>query len=78
MINQYDNLVGKTIDQIIEIFGKKAIILQEDIWVYIMNKKWYGKKEVLFIIMEKQIVSIVVIKFLYGDIKKLFKQINKN
>lgn len=70
-------LTGMTKRQIIEIWGDGFNFYPENIWSYILSKTWYGKKTVLFIKFENDVVSKTIIKKMYGKISTtgLYKDI---
>lgn len=61
-------LIGKTKKQIIEVLGDGFNFYPENVWYYVLGKTWYGRKKVLFIKFQNDIVTYKVIKGVYGKI----------
>lgn len=45
MNKKYDNLVGKTPEQITHYFGNRKPTVNEAIWAYELQSNWYGRKK---------------------------------
>ncbi|MFC4686800.1 hypothetical protein ACFO4P_07605 [Epilithonimonas pallida] len=64
------SLVGKTKSEIIDLLGDDFNFYPDDIWYYIISKTWYGRKKILYIEFEDDIVIRKSIVSMYGKIKK--------
>ncbi len=65
MNKKYDNLVGKTPEQITHYFGNRKPTVNEAIWAYELQSNWYGRKKMLYLFFENDSVSLVIFKHTY-------------
>ncbi|MCT3758266.1 hypothetical protein HZQ19_06875 [Elizabethkingia anophelis] len=50
----YSALIGMTKKQVVETLGEGFNYYPDDLWVYEINKTWWGKKSVLLLSFNKE------------------------
>ncbi|WP_288790348.1 hypothetical protein [uncultured Elizabethkingia sp.] len=50
----YNALIGMTKKQVVETLGEGFNYYPDDLWVYEINKTWWGKKSVLLLSFNKE------------------------
>ncbi|MCT3664261.1 hypothetical protein J2O09_10330 [Elizabethkingia anophelis] len=52
--NVYSALIGMTKKQVVETLGEGYNYYPDDLWIYEINKTWWGKKSVLLLNFNKE------------------------
>ncbi|WP_370895942.1 hypothetical protein [Chryseobacterium gossypii] len=68
--NNFDVLQNKSKKEVIEELGDGFNFYPDQIWYYILSKRWWGKKVVLFIEFdENDVVCSHYVKTVYGKVR---------
>ncbi|MCF2218779.1 hypothetical protein H9Q08_05635 [Chryseobacterium sp. PS-8] len=62
MEKDYQNLIGKSKKEILAELGDEFNFYPSTIWSYHLRKKWYFRKNILFLFFEDNILVKVLIK----------------
>lgn len=65
----YQHLVGRSKNEIMEEMGDEFNFPPLDLWTYLLKRTWYGEKKVLVIVFENNRAVKVTIKRMYGEYK---------
>jgi hypothetical protein len=65
----YQHLLGKSKNQIKKEMEEEFNFFPSDVWTYILDTSWFGRKRVLVILFSNDAVKKVFIKKIYGKIK---------
>ncbi len=56
-MDQYQHLIGKTKNNVLNELGDECNFYQSSVWTYILKKEWFGRKKVLIINFDDNKVS---------------------
>lgn len=65
---EHSLLVGKTKNEILDLLGDEFNFYPENVWYYVLSRNWYGRKKVLYLEFEDDIVTRKSIRFVNGKI----------
>lgn len=63
-------LIGKTKEEILDLLGDEFNFYPESVWRYLLSKSWYGRKKILYLEFEDDIVIRKSVIFTYEKIRK--------
>lgn len=66
--NDFKHLLGKSKTEVLEQFGQEFNYYPSEIWTYILQTNFWGRKTVLIVFFENEIVKRILIKKCYGKI----------
>ncbi|QQV02253.1 MULTISPECIES: hypothetical protein [Chryseobacterium] len=56
MLEKYEYLLGKSKPEIISILGEEFNFYPASQWTYVINRSWWGKKTVLYLVFYNDLV----------------------
>lgn len=68
--NPHSELIGLTKKELILRFGDEFNFYPDDLWIYLINKNFLGKKTFLVVLFKDNMVINVNITKTYGKFKK--------
>ncbi|WP_434981176.1 hypothetical protein [Daejeonia sp. YH14] len=68
MKNHHHHLIGKSKKDIIDSYGHEFNYYPASIWTYEIGRNWMGKRKILIIVFENEIVKTIRIKYCYGKL----------
>lgn len=60
--NQYENLIGKTRDEVKHVLGDSFNHYQNALWIYTLKRDWLGRRKFLYIYFRNDMVSRIEIE----------------
>lgn len=66
----YPDLIGLTKKDLIEKIGDEFNFYPDTIWIYLLNKNFFGRKTYLVIRFDDETVKHVTVKKTYGTINR--------
>lgn len=69
MKTQYLDLIGTTKKDLVSKMGDEFNFYPDNIWIYLLDKNFMGRKTFLIVSFEKEIIIDVKIKKTFGNIK---------
>jgi len=68
MKNDFQHLLGKDKSEVLEELGQEFNFYPSEIWTYILHTNFFGRKTLLLLFFENDVVKIIKIKKHYGKI----------
>lgn len=66
--NPYQYLIGRDKKQIVHEMGQEFNFYPNNLWTYIVDLNWFGKKTILLLFFENEKVHKVKVKNFYGKV----------
>ncbi|SEW26451.1 hypothetical protein SAMN05421841_1915 [Chryseobacterium wanjuense] len=69
--NHYQHLMGRDKKQIVYEMGQEFNFYPNNIWTYIIDNGWFGRKTMLLLFFKSEKVYEIKVKNFYGKIARL-------
>lgn len=69
MKNDFQHLIGKDKKEVLAELGQEFNFYPSEIWTYILHTSCFGRKTVLLLFFENEVLKKINIKKYYGKIK---------